>query len=167
MPSAVVATLFRLAINEDMVSPLGQAGWLFKETYALAVFNSVLGFLMVFRVHQASSRFWEASGAVYKFQADLFDTASALVSFTSTSSAPAAKVIHFKHTVMRLLSLMHAAAMGSLLQADGADHIAAFSFEMIDSGRLDSDTRAKVKNASFRVELVFTWVMNTMVGSFE
>lgn len=168
LPCAVLAALLRLAIERGIVPDFTDEGAFMKESQAWTGFTALLGFLIVFRTHQSYNRFWEASGTIYTMQAHVFDSASSLMSFTTNSKAPVNDILQFKHTMIRLLSMMHACAMGSLYGSGiEEDPVATFSFEMIDPGKLDKASRAKVKGATFRMELVYSWVLNAITRGHE
>lgn len=166
LPCAILAGFTRHWIDSGYLPFLEEEGQVLKESQAWSGFSFLIGFLIVFRTSQSYNRFWDGLTSVHRMQAEWFDSASALVAFTSTSQASCEDIAAFKHQIVRLLSLLHAAALGALefeTKGDDDHNIAAFSYELLDPESLDVETRKKIKNSPSRCELIFTWVQIAIV----
>eukprot|EP00927_Polykrikos_kofoidii_P005928 TRINITY_DN12387_c0_g2_i3.p1 TRINITY_DN12387_c0_g2~~TRINITY_DN12387_c0_g2_i3.p1 ORF type:complete len:536 (+),score=67.62 TRINITY_DN12387_c0_g2_i3:143-1750(+) len=133
---------------------------------------STLSFLMsvfvAFRASQAYQRFWEGTTALYRIRGHFFDVVSSLVAFSRCSQQDGAKVDEFRHSVIRLFSLLE-----TLMLADLADESAingsekAFDFELIDPFYFDEETISHLKTATFPVELVIQWIQTLIVEGLD
>ena len=89
LPYSIVAALIALMLkldeilDWDLVSSLHKDSEdpLFQNNYAMAMWASSVGFLLVFRGNLAYARFWEGRGAVAKFSSYLQDAALMAVSY--------------------------------------------------------------------------------------
>jgi hypothetical protein len=107
----------------------------------------LIGFLVVFRAQTAYSRFWEGLSALQDMQGEWFDAASSLVAFSKCSRASYADIVVFRHTLVRLMSLLHSSVLMELcFGADREDQTRistssrAFELELIDAEGLCDDT---------------------------
>merc|ERR1712232_791809 len=77
--------------------------------------TAVLLFLLGFRVRQGLSRFWEGTGLLHQMRGEWFDTVSNCVTFSISAKQGnkelQAKIIAFRHTIVRLMSLAHGSAL--------------------------------------------------------
>lgn len=168
-PCAFLSAITRELIDRNQIPFLAGENAVLKESQAWSGFTFLIGFLIVFRTSQSYSRFWDGLSAVHRMQAEWFDSAAALVAFCSTSKASEEDVQMFKHTIVRLLSMLHAAALGQLedTRAGTDDMRAAFSYELLDVESLDLDSRKRIKFSDSRAELIFTWVQAVIVKNMD
>lgn len=161
LPCAIIAGFLRYYRNADSnVNELLKHDIL-NETQAWAGFSVLVGFLIVFRTSQAYTRFWDGCTATHMMRAEWFDACSALVAFCAHSSADKNKVMSFKHIIVRLFSMLHAAALAEL--EDSTKDNQALKFELIDADALDPTTLRAVKTSGDRVELIFGWIQLIIV----
>lgn len=168
-PCALVSAGLKMLTLRGFIEFLQAEDSVLAETQAWSGFSFLVGFLIVFRTSQAYSRFWDGCTSTHQMRAEWFDACSALSSFCKHSEAyvspePIAK---FKHTLVRLFSMLHAACLAELeeinIDDEAMEHVQAFDFELIDPSSFDKDSIAAVKVSSSRVELVFSWIQNLIV----
>lgn len=165
-PCAIFAALLRHFINNDeRLEFLKSEDSILKETQAWAGFSVLVGFLVVFRTSQAYTRFWDGCTATHMMRAEWFDAASAIVAFCAHSKQTKEKIERFKHILVRLFSMLHAASMAEL--EDSTEDIQAFKFELIDADALDSVTLQTVMKSGDRVELLFSWIQLLIVENID
>uniref|UniRef100_A0A7S4V4L9 Bestrophin homolog n=1 Tax=Alexandrium monilatum TaxID=311494 RepID=A0A7S4V4L9_9DINO len=167
LPCAIFSAILRWAINEgycafmeadDSIMSQTQAGW------DPAVF------------------WWRASGqplrafrdgctATHHMRADWFDMASALISFTETSKAPAEKVAKFKHIIIRLVSMMHSCALMDLEEMNNkwgtTSDVKADQYDLLDPLGLDKESLDALYESKERVMLIFQWIQLMIVRNME
>lgn len=131
-------------------------------------FNFLVGFLIVFRTSQAYTRFWDGATATHRMRAEWFDATSALVAFCKHSENKEV-VIAFQQTLIRLVSILHAVALGEVEDSNSNSHsdIAAFSFELLDAGSIDAKSMDTLKNCHAKTELVFQWIQQLVVENIR
>mmetsp|Transcript_16014 Transcript_16014/g.28543 ORF Transcript_16014/g.28543 Transcript_16014/m.28543 type:complete len:625 (+) Transcript_16014:95-1969(+) len=122
----------------------------------------VLGILLAFRTNKAYDRFWEGITLVQQMRAEWFETASNLMAFSEVAAKKdpsdtemVSKVNEFQLTFIRLMSLMHGAA---LRQISGYRE----EFPVLDLQGLDEDTLLYLAGCeemlSNRVEVLLHWI---------
>merc|ERR1719265_2055108 len=82
-------------------------------------FSFLVGFLVVFRTSQAYSRFWEGATQTHKMGAEWFDACSSLMAFCKHSDADREIILKFQNLLVRLFSMLHAAALGEIEDCGG------------------------------------------------
>jgi len=90
--------------------------------------------LLAFRTRQALGRFWEGTGLLHQMRGEWFDAVSCLMAFSRQAMSKADEVAEFRHTLVRLTSLMHGCALHEIKDE------AKECFEVIDVDGLDSAT---------------------------
>eukprot|EP00403_Amphidinium_massartii_P013821 CAMPEP_0178407026 /NCGR_PEP_ID=MMETSP0689_2-20121128/19216_1 /TAXON_ID=160604 /ORGANISM="Amphidinium massartii, Strain CS-259" /LENGTH=638 /DNA_ID=CAMNT_0020028087 /DNA_START=29 /DNA_END=1942 /DNA_ORIENTATION=+ len=166
--SAVVHMMFPNGNLRLVLFGEDSGGGIMTESQAWAGFSFLVGFLIVFRTSQAYGRFWEGCTASHTMRAEWFDACSSLVSFCKASCAPHAEVAHFKHLLIRLTSMLHAAALAELESGD-VNSESSFSrdYDLIDPGAVDSRSIETLKISEARVELLFEWIQQLIVENIE
>merc|ERR1719195_1646595 len=114
LPCAVCAAMLKVLIDLEYVEVLSSRDSILRETQAWSGFSFLVGFLIVFRTSQAYSRFWEGCTASHQMRAEWFDACSSVVSFTKHTKAGPTEVKRFKELLVRLTSMLHAAALAEL-----------------------------------------------------
>eukprot|EP00448_Togula_jolla_P034220 CAMPEP_0170633156 /NCGR_PEP_ID=MMETSP0224-20130122/35779_1 /TAXON_ID=285029 /ORGANISM="Togula jolla, Strain CCCM 725" /LENGTH=499 /DNA_ID=CAMNT_0010962053 /DNA_START=155 /DNA_END=1651 /DNA_ORIENTATION=+ len=132
-----------------------------NETSVWSGFTFILGFVTVFRTQQAYNRFTEAVDFTYQMGAEWFDCASSLMAFCRYSSEDWQKVDIFQQKVIRLFSMLHAAAIGELMTTQ--EQAPVFKVAMIDVESLDDDSLRAIRDTDCKVELIFQWIQQLMV----
>eukprot|EP00971_Amphidinium_carterae_P108138 2140811-Amphidinium_carterae.1 len=167
VPAAGIAALLRWLMNEQKAFEwlVGFEGGSTRDTQAWAGFNFLVGFLVVFRTSQAYTRFWDGCKSTHMMRAEWFDACSALTAFMRHSKEEPGKVMEAKNILVRLFSMLHAAALAELEEVNGEDvsHIRAFSFKLIDVEGIDEESLMTLKRSPFKVELIFEWIQNYIV----
>mmetsp|Transcript_47262 Transcript_47262/g.101173 ORF Transcript_47262/g.101173 Transcript_47262/m.101173 type:complete len:576 (-) Transcript_47262:248-1975(-) len=94
--------------------------------------------LIAFRTRQALGRFWEGTGLLHQMRGEWFDSVSCLTSFSRDAKMKGKEkeVEEFRHTLIRLMSLMH----GSALDEIGGGDDLSDNYEVLDIKGLDMDT---------------------------
>merc|ERR1719469_447712 len=113
IPAVFAGILQHLFPNGDLTVFGGEEGIL-RETQAWSGFSFLVGFLIVFRTSQAYARFWEGCTASHQMRAEWFDACSSIVSFTKYSKVSPLIIRNFKEVLIRLTSMLHAAALAEL-----------------------------------------------------
>jgi len=132
-------------------------------------FSFLVGFLIVFRTSQAYNRFWEGCTSTHKMGVEWFDSCAALVAFTKASIAPPEQTLAFQHTLIRLFSMLHAAALGEIEDCGEGDEdvhysaVEAFKMELLDPDAIDELSLETVRDSNAKVELIFQWIQQLVV----
>lgn len=129
-------------------------------------FMSLLGFLIVFRTSQAYNRFWEGCSNVMTMKGEWFDACAALVAFCKSSKASQEAIWRFQNILIRLFSMLHAAALAEV-DVDDHDGQDAFDFELIDALGIDARSIDAVRRSHVKVELIYTWIQQLVVENME
>ena len=66
----------------------------------------------------------------------------------------------FQNTLIRLFSLLHAAALAEIEDTSAAEpgHIEAFGFNLLDDIFVDDDSLVTLRDSHCKLELVFQWI---------
>jgi len=89
-------------------------------------FTFVLGFSLVFRTSQSYLRYWTAATSVHQMGSEWSDACASLIAFSTTSKSSQRETMRFRHTVVRLFSMLHAMALEEIASA------ADVNFPLID-----------------------------------
>merc|ERR1719487_2577461 len=125
-PSMVVSALFVHFLDYDQSDdpPLEHfhpsKGHILTNNAVWGGFSFLIGFLVVFRTSQAYSRFWEGATETHKMGAEWFDACSSLMAFCKHSENPREEILDFQNVLIRLFSMLHAAALGDIESAGEA-----------------------------------------------
>jgi predicted membrane chloride channel (bestrophin family) len=173
IPGALIAAAIRLGIDYEYLHVLQWTDQfsILKDAQAWGGISFLVGFLVVFRTSQAYSRFWEGCTATHQMRAEWFDACCALISYTKYSKAGEDKINEFKHSLVRLFSMLHAAALAELEEINAdiqrIEDINAFQFNLIDPMAIDTESLRAVKFSTSKVELIFTWIQNLIVENID
>lgn len=97
--------------------------------------TAVIGVLLSFRTRQALGRFWEGTGLLHQMRGEWFDAVSCLMAFSRKARKDRPEEVdEFRHTLVRLTSLMHGCALHEIKD------IAQSQFEVLDHKGLDDAT---------------------------
>jgi len=153
------ATRELILVAEDLKIVTNNAAW--------TAFSALVGFLVVFRTSQAYTRFWAGCSATHGMRMEWFNACCIFCSYARISKADEEKIFEFQGKLIRLFSLMHAAALAELEEINVADanpgELTAFEVECIDPSGLDDDTLRKIKASSSKVELLYAWIQMLIV----
>merc|ERR1719487_2093080 len=93
-------------------------GSIVKETQAWTGFSFLVGFLIVFRTSQAYNRFWDGCTATHQMRAEWWDACASLIAFCRHAEVSERSKkelqLRFKHMLVRLFSMLHAACLAEL-----------------------------------------------------
>jgi len=131
-----------------------------------ATFSS-LAFLVGFRTNKAYQRFWDGTTLLNQMWGEWFDAASCLFAFSHLArEEKAAGVKDFRHTLIRLMSLMHGSALEEISQSDNDPK----GYPVLDLGGLDLPALKWLKDCKFdkdlkfnRVEVIIHMIQNLIV----
>jgi len=131
-------------------------------------FSSIVAFLVTFRTAKAYDRFWNGANYIKKMQAEYFVTASNLVAFSRHSTASSKQ--NYLHTLIRLLSMLHAVSLHQLeVGGDGVNisKTRAPNHALIDVFGIDVTSIQALKDEECRVELVVQWIQSLTVDGIK
>eukprot|EP00930_Biecheleria_cincta_P072411 TRINITY_DN59818_c0_g1_i1.p1 TRINITY_DN59818_c0_g1~~TRINITY_DN59818_c0_g1_i1.p1 ORF type:complete len:537 (+),score=70.33 TRINITY_DN59818_c0_g1_i1:85-1695(+) len=120
-------------------------------------YNFVLGFLVIFRCQQAYSRFWEAGTIIQRVRGNWFNAISACFAFCSPAPEDEQAVLKFKHTLIRLGSLLYAAALQQIGICDD-EH-----FEIIDVEGFNEASLKYLGESSDKALVVLQWMQQLIM----
>lgn len=154
-PNAVATALLKIF---DLVQPdsimLSSATW--------SGLLTLIGFLVVFRTSHAYARFWEGARAASCMRFEWVHCASLLVAFCKYSSASEKECMRFKHTIVRLFSILHATAMSEVFDESGKDCLEA-NLNLIDAQGLDVQMWEIIEQSTCKFNMVLNWILQLMV----
>eukprot|EP00927_Polykrikos_kofoidii_P012535 TRINITY_DN15402_c0_g1_i4.p1 TRINITY_DN15402_c0_g1~~TRINITY_DN15402_c0_g1_i4.p1 ORF type:complete len:510 (+),score=28.22 TRINITY_DN15402_c0_g1_i4:87-1532(+) len=146
-----------------------------EEWHALEIHGTVFSSLsmlisvfVAFRASQAYSRYWDGATALYSIRGHFIDVVSNLFAYTRGSQSSPAEVLEFRHTIIRLFSLLETLCLCELSSAptiSGREE--AFHFEIIDPAYFDKQTITAIKEAHFPVDLVVQWIQGVIVDAMH
>mmetsp|Transcript_27758 Transcript_27758/g.61276 ORF Transcript_27758/g.61276 Transcript_27758/m.61276 type:complete len:540 (+) Transcript_27758:49-1668(+) len=165
-PPTVLAAALKYASMNYVGFEVPEVGEISKSG-AWSGFSFLVGFLIVFRTSQAYERFWEGCTTATLMRARWFSACSSLIAFCKDSSAPLRDVERFQGTLIRLFSMLHAASLAAVEDANldehHADSVEAYKFELIDAQGIDVDSLITMKDETHKVELIFQWIQALVV----
>eukprot|EP00927_Polykrikos_kofoidii_P067252 TRINITY_DN62764_c0_g1_i1.p1 TRINITY_DN62764_c0_g1~~TRINITY_DN62764_c0_g1_i1.p1 ORF type:complete len:578 (+),score=47.39 TRINITY_DN62764_c0_g1_i1:241-1734(+) len=135
---------------------------------AYTSFTYLVGLFIAFRSAQSYCRFWEGSSTFFLIGSNLFDVASSVIAFSRTSTVVTTTVQDFRHTVVILISVLHALILAELStegRINGSE--AAFDFDVFDPSGFDSESIIALRESESPVDLVFQWIQGIIVDASE
>lgn len=145
-----------------------------NETAIWGGFSFLVGLLVVFRTSQAYSRFWEGCTQMHKMGAEWFDSCSSLMAFCKHSDVDHDTILGFQNMLVRLFSMLHAAALGEIEDCGsasegprGLSEVQAFNMEIIDVGAVNKDSLRVIRDSDAKVELIFQWIQQLVVENIK
>lgn len=166
IPSAVLAAVVRTVYDNDphALESIGIASW-WGASQAWSLVSLVLGLLLATRVNRAMYRFWEGLTLVHKMAGEWYDATSSLIAF-SQASKDKQKADEFRHTLVRLVSLMHGSGLHQI------KHRGNENFEVLGVNDLDDECTAYLQHCKEfdinRVEVLLHWIqelVNAHIGN--
>mmetsp|Transcript_20608 Transcript_20608/g.56877 ORF Transcript_20608/g.56877 Transcript_20608/m.56877 type:complete len:473 (-) Transcript_20608:79-1497(-) len=117
-----------------------------KRSQTWLVLTGILVLMLEFRTEQALQRFWEGTSLLHQMRGEWFDSISCCVTWSilAVESKPN-DVKVFRHTIVRLMSLCHGAALEEIGDAD-------YVVEKLDLAGIDSTTRSVLTDFKERYE---------------
>lgn len=148
-----------------------------KEDACYAAVVLLVGFLCAFRIDAAYRKFWNACDHSYRLCGDLFNGSCSMLTFTRCSKAPKEDVDHFRHLLIRLVSLLSAVIIGELEVGVARDELADsekadktpnfWSLQLIDYEGISQEAQDELLTASNKPEMVFQWVQQIIVSAWN
>lgn len=123
----------------------------------LSGFTFILGFLIVFRSQQAYSRWWEGGTLLQQVRGEWFNAFSSLVAFCNPDKAKQAEVKQFQHRLVRLVSLLYAAALEQVTTVH-KPHL-----EVIELDGFELDHFVFMQASHDKCEVVLQWLQRLIV----
>lgn len=120
-------------------------------------YHFILGFMIVFRMVQALRRFWEAATLTNELRSDWIDAVSGLFAFLSTEPERAKEAEEFQHYFIRLISMLHRAALERLNLNDDEE------FHVIEHSGIDPEALTWLGKHPDRCEIIEQWIIRLMV----
>jgi len=172
IPASAATALFVLSIHEwNYLKHFAKEDSVMTNNAIWGGFTFLVGFLAVFRTSQAYSRFWEGCTSTHKMGAEWFDCCSSLMAFCKHSRAPMETILEFQNTLVRLFSMLHAAALGEIEDNGAPDahfsDVEAFKMELIDANSLSPQALRAVRDSNAKVELIFQWIQQLIVENIR
>mmetsp|Transcript_28824 Transcript_28824/g.67100 ORF Transcript_28824/g.67100 Transcript_28824/m.67100 type:complete len:697 (-) Transcript_28824:83-2173(-) len=162
IPPAIVAAFIEAMQNYGWDGGLFSKSGLLVSSEVYGVITALLGIMIVFRNGQAYARFWEACSTVYQMQGLLFDAASSLIAFCSQKESKQKEVAAFRHSLIRLLSLLNSLMIAELENATGCRDVEV-RMPVLDAAGLDQDSVKSLEWQACKVEIVFQWIQQLAV----
>jgi putative membrane protein len=170
IPSGVLSLLWRWLLTQ-----FPHALETFRELHPSVIWSilfAVLGMLLGFRANKAYSRFWEGTTLVQQMRAEWFEACSNLLAFSKLAliakpddPVTKDKVGRFQYTLVRLMSLMHGAALCQLSGGDGGEDFDVLDVHALDDESLDYLTIECGIHEINRVEVLLHWVQVLITDS--
>jgi len=155
LPSACFSVLLMI-LNVNVVEFMDTTGTdSIKASQLYAAMSATLIFLIGFRTNKAYGRFWDGTTLLHQMFGEWFDAASCLIAFSSLARTKQPHdVWNFRHTLIRLMSLMHSSALDEIAQTAGSNE----GYPALDIGGLDQGTLRYLRDCKFDMELDFNRV---------
>mmetsp|Transcript_11264 Transcript_11264/g.25845 ORF Transcript_11264/g.25845 Transcript_11264/m.25845 type:complete len:615 (-) Transcript_11264:91-1935(-) len=157
LPPAILAAVVETVTNYNLDGGLFDSYGVLVNGEVYGVVTTLLGFLIVFRNSQAYGRFWEACTVTYSMQAQLFDAASSLIAFCSPKEEKRREVAAFRHTLIRLLSILNSLMMAELQHATHGEDT-QLSLPVLDPGGLAPERMKFLEHQGCKVEIISQWI---------
>mmetsp|Transcript_58776 Transcript_58776/g.140089 ORF Transcript_58776/g.140089 Transcript_58776/m.140089 type:complete len:611 (-) Transcript_58776:187-2019(-) len=124
-------------------------------------FNSILGFLIVFRTQNAYSRYWEGTTLLQKVRGVWFNTASHLFAFFAAKEEKAAEVRRCQFLIVKMMSLLYCTSLQSLAMTENTN------FEVIDTEGLDERQLEYMTLSHDPPSVVMHWIQRLVIKSMR
>lgn len=170
LPAGLISAVLKFGQRRHWFSVVDNLNVL-SSPAAWTAFSALLGFLVVFRTSQAYTRFWAGCSATHAMRLDWFNACTMLMAYARVSKAPEVQVNDFMGRLVRLISIMHAAALAELeeinVDTESVADLTALKHGVLDPRGLDEESRKTIGESSCKVELVFTWIQMLIVESVD
>eukprot|EP00931_Biecheleriopsis_adriatica_P055563 TRINITY_DN32888_c0_g1_i1.p1 TRINITY_DN32888_c0_g1~~TRINITY_DN32888_c0_g1_i1.p1 ORF type:complete len:375 (+),score=89.91 TRINITY_DN32888_c0_g1_i1:82-1206(+) len=149
----------------------GLVDWLIWEDSVLTKsaayggFSFLVGFIIVFRTDRAYGRFWEAITATTKMRGEWYACTAQFFAFCQAAKAERAVVLQFQSLLIRLFSLLHAAAW-SEVQGPGP-LVTEEVMQVLDASGLDDESIRAVLRSHHPVPMIFEWIQQVAVDHIK
>lgn len=152
LPSAILAYCLRYFSQEGRIdlTPLS----ILNEGDIYSGFTFVLGFIIVFRTSQSYLRYWTAATSVHQMSSEWSDSCASLVAFSTVSKASNREIARFRHTVVRLYSLLHAMALSEI--SSTVEEMPLLDVQGLGKGELG--VLAMGESQGKKVQIALSWI---------
>eukprot|EP00929_Paragymnodinium_shiwhaense_P049406 TRINITY_DN2491_c1_g2_i1.p1 TRINITY_DN2491_c1_g2~~TRINITY_DN2491_c1_g2_i1.p1 ORF type:complete len:583 (+),score=133.26 TRINITY_DN2491_c1_g2_i1:90-1838(+) len=150
LPTAVIAVILLLLEDYQQDLPWGVEDYRAEfgltnvnQSFMWTAVTATIATLLSFRTNQAFKRFWEGTSLLHQMRGEWFDSASCLMTFSRDAFCNKGKideVREFRHTLLRLMSLMHASALAEISAESET------GYDVLDIHGLDSETLKFLRN---------------------
>lgn len=129
------------------------------ETVAalMAVFSSVMMFILTFRSDIAYERWWEGGTLLQKTRGEWFNAYSSLVAFSSARPELQRQVMEFHHLLARLMSLLFCCALQQVSPSKDRP------FEILDTQGIELESLLYLEGTRDKVEIILQWIQRSIV----
>lgn len=124
----------------------------------MALFTSVLTFVLYFRSNVAYSRWWEGGTLLQQVRGEWFNAYSSLIAFSSPDPKMAADVEKFHQLLARLMSLLFCSALQQV-----SPNKEARAFEIMDYEGIEADSLSFLDQSCDKVEIILQWIQRCTV----
>eukprot|EP00927_Polykrikos_kofoidii_P071890 TRINITY_DN6808_c1_g1_i1.p1 TRINITY_DN6808_c1_g1~~TRINITY_DN6808_c1_g1_i1.p1 ORF type:complete len:648 (-),score=75.50 TRINITY_DN6808_c1_g1_i1:83-2026(-) len=164
LPAALMSFAWRLLFDYYPTSATLRPFMNIDSTLAWSGLVLVLSMMLGFRTNKAYARFWEGTTLVQQMRAEWFEACNNLTAFSNFTVVKnpgdrmvKERVVRFQYTLIRLVSLMHAAALRQVTGGDGEE------FDVLDVQGLDDESMDYLSvecaiHEINRVEVLLHWV---------
>jgi len=167
-PCGLVAAFLKALIDAEQLQDWATPDGILKESTAWGSVQFLVGFLIVFRTSQAYARFQDGIAYVHQMRAHWYSACASAVSFCKASETTIAKHVVFEHTIIRLVSMLHAVALSEVEDCSSKNdpsQVQAFRYPLLDAAALDLETLEMIRDSDTRVELAYQWILNLLVDN--
>lgn len=118
-------------------------------------YSFILGFMIVFRMQQGYTRFWEAATLTNELRSEWLDCVQNLFSFMSSAEDKQAEVEKFQHLLVRLISMLHRSALERINLNENQ------AFPIIDNTAIGS--KEFLAENTDRCEIIYNWILKLII----
>jgi predicted membrane chloride channel (bestrophin family) len=133
----------------------------------LTAFSGTVSMLMVFRTVQALNAYRAGAANLFSMVGSWYDCACTLISFTRKPTADPEAVENFKHTLVRLFSLLNIFCLADLENQGEEANTRSMDFDMIDIESLDNETLQDITKSECKAEVVCHKIQCLVVDSMS
>jgi len=166
--SAAIAAVLRITLDVSLIPPSTVADNVNSTGYS--AFLWFCGTLLVFRTSQSYGRFWEGTTLVHQMIGHWTDMTTVVFGFTTYSQQDPTRIRLFKHTLVRLISLMNAMILADLEGFEEGSANAALHFELLDVEGFDSTALQHLKRSQrshLTPLMIYQWLNNLIVAEIS
>eukprot|EP00929_Paragymnodinium_shiwhaense_P102906 TRINITY_DN6612_c0_g1_i1.p1 TRINITY_DN6612_c0_g1~~TRINITY_DN6612_c0_g1_i1.p1 ORF type:complete len:628 (+),score=119.37 TRINITY_DN6612_c0_g1_i1:123-2006(+) len=159
VPAAVCAALLQFFLGESEMAQFFSSQ---DVVDGISAYSYSLTFLLSFRASLAYNRLWEGMSFLQMMRGSWINCVSSCVAFTSPAPEKADEVEQFLHQLVRLVSLLHAAALQSVSNMHDT------TLEVIDYFGFEDDVRLDwLSERPERAEIVAQWIRRLMMQTLD
>ena len=123
----------------------------------MAIFSSVMMFILTFRSDIAYERWWEGGTLLQKTRGEWFNAYSSLVAFSSARPELQRQVMEFHHLLARLMSLLFCCALQQVSPSKERP------FEILDTHGIELESLLYLESTRDKVEIILQWIQRSIV----